>query len=412
MIKILLFSSYCLLIFSEVRTISYHLAGNRSTSIAELFFLVIGISCVVFILIKKKGRVSRQHVRIGMYLLYAFSGLSLIALFMGGGYYLLKPLFFGPLVAFFFLSYWLFSYVNEEKLYAYVYCYSIIMLILFIAQYIILMYVFNNDSYYFAIFKYLAYGEGRPSLHKPFSSPSQAGLYISIILFLMVGCTISKGTRWPLYLLVPPAFLTLAQTGSRSVMLLVSVCWVAFVFFIFINRRYSTKQINTNVIHLMMCSLLVLAVFNLDLFNSMARERSLSIFNLSALAIITGTGGADDSYRAKAWKETIQDAIYTSSYRTKRSRGSTHNIYLDFLKYLGPIPFLFFVGFAFWVFWKGVRLLFRTRRDPYYPFYLSLLISTVLVMGEFYANPVLHLRYIWVFFGLTTAMLLKWKFKR
>jgi hypothetical protein len=322
---------------------------------------------------------------------------------------MLNPLFFGPLVVFFFLSYWLFAYVNEEKSCLYVYCYSILMLILFIAQYFILIYVFNNDSY-FAIFKYLAYGEGTPALHKPFSSPSQAGLYISIMLFLMVGCAISKGTRWPLYLLVPPAFLTLAQTGSRSVMLLVSVCWVAFVFFIFINRRYSTKQINTNVIHLMMCSLLVLAVFNLDLFNNMSRERSLSIFNTSPLGIITG--GVDDSWRVEVWKETIEDAIYTSSYGTKSSEGSTHNVYLDFLKYLGPITSLFFVGFFFWVVRKGVHSLFRTRRSPYYPFYLSLLISLILVMGEFYANPVLHLRYIWVFFGLTTAMIIKCKFKR
>ncbi len=68
-VKSLLFYSYCLLIFSEVRTVSYHLAGDRSISISDLFFLVIGISFVVFTLIKKKGKVLRQHVKIAMYLI-------------------------------------------------------------------------------------------------------------------------------------------------------------------------------------------------------------------------------------------------------------------------------------------------------------------------------------------------------
>lgn len=400
LVKSLLFFSYCLLIFSEVRTVSYHFLGDRSISISDLFFLVTGISFVVFILIKKKGRVSRQHVKIATYLISAFPVLALFAVFgWGANTYMFNPFFFGSLFVFFFLSYWLFAYVNEEKTCLYVYYYSIIMLILFIAQYLILIYVSNNASQC-VISEYLFYGVATPALHKPFNSPSQAGLYISIILFLMVGCAITKGKRWPLYLLVPPTFLTIAQTGSRSSVVLLIVCWVAFVFLILINRKYSIKQINTSIIHLMMCSFLALTIFMPDPFNNRVRERSLSLLNVSPSALITGK--ADLAFRADVWEKTIEDLVSTSLPTTKFS---TNNVYLDFLKYLGPIPLVFFVVFLFWMISKQVSSLFRIRRDPYYPFYVALLVSTILVIGQFYANPVLHLRYIWVFFGLIVAIL-------
>ena len=411
--KSLLFLSYCLLIFSEVRTVRYHLAGERSISISDLFFFVIGISFAVFTLIKKRGKVSRQHVKIAKYLIFAFSILALFSLFgWGANTYLVNPLFFAPTFAFFFLSYWLFSYVNQEKTCLYVYYYSILMLILFIAQYLILIDVFNQYSlksvfgqeFQSVISKYLFYGTGTPALHKPFSSPSQAGLYISIILFLMVGCAITKGIRWPLYLLVPPTFLVIAQTGSRSIMALLIVCWVAFVFLILINKKCSSKQINAN--NLIVCSFLVLAIFRLDPCNNLVRERSLSFLSSSPLALITGEA---DSFRANAWKNAIEDEMFESLPKTEIS---THNVYLDFLKYLGLIPFAFCVLFLFLMMSIIVSSFFRMKRDPYYPFFVALLVSTILVLGELYANPVLHLRYIWVLFGLTTAMIIKCKFKR
>ena len=79
---------------------------------------------------------------------------------------------------------------------------------------------------------------------------------------------------------------------------------------------------------------------------------------------------------------------------------SLHNVYLDFWYYSSFFTLLFFIVFLISLMLPFLRVTRRSRKLKSFPFYLGVSLSFLLILGAFYANPVLQLRYIWVFFGL------------
>lgn len=46
----------------------------------------------------------------------------------------------------------------------------------------------------------------------------------------------------------------------------------------------------------------------------------------------------------------------------------------------------------------------RNRGGAYYPLYAALAVGVGAVSGAIYANPLIHLKFIWVFFGLIVSL--------
>lgn len=104
------------------------------------------------------------------------------------------------------------------------------------------------------------------------------------------------------------------------------------------------------------------------------------------------------------------DAISTladpgwSSEKHLAYRGSTHNLYLDWLRYVGPWQASLFVLFVLVMNAVLLTAAWRSRRTPSFPILLSFALQVVLISALMYAQPYLFLKYYWLVFGVATGI--------
>jgi hypothetical protein len=87
-------------------------------------------------------------------------------------------------------------------------------------------------------------------------------------------------------------------------------------------------------------------------------------------------------------------------------RGSTHNVYLDWLYYVGRVPFALFVLFMVGMVVAAVAAARRCRASSVFPLYLATALQIVVVAASMYAHPGIWLKYFWFLFGVAGALML------
>ena len=98
--------------------------------------------------------------------------------------------------------------------------------------------------------------------------------------------------------------------------------------------------------------------------------------------------------------------------RTFTNRGSLHNVYLDWLYYVGPIPFVIFLFFIFSLLIAFANFTWVSRFSSEFPFILSVFCQLLVIAILMYAHPYLFLKYIWFVFGIATAIMIHPDFKK
>ncbi|MDD4907502.1 MAG: hypothetical protein PHJ00_00410 [Candidatus Omnitrophica bacterium] len=98
--------------------------------------------------------------------------------------------------------------------------------------------------------------------------------------------------------------------------------------------------------------------------------------------------------------------------RTFTNRGSLHNVYLDWLYYVGPIPFVLFLFFIFSLLIAFANFTWVSRFSSEFPFILSVFCQLLVIAILMYAHPYVFLKYIWFVFGIATAVMIHPDFKK
>lgn len=382
------------LVFSEWRAINYDLFGSRSASPIDFFILSGGIFYLV-IMTKKYGvsYLLRQifslcyfllPIALMIFLYNDRSALSNIA--PSFTRYLLVGL-----VAYMLFSCLMLSKCPVKKILAYLMHY------IFITSFFILLVYAITRFYPFKIFMY---GEATPALNFPFGSPNQAALFVVLNFFLGIGVVLALRKFYFLYFFVPVMVLAVFQTGSRSMAILLVAGGVAFILLILFQWIYSKKCPWRELINLLIS--LVLAAFMLFLTLDAQKERAISIFNSSFSNVVSGK---IDPYRYSINKRWKWSDVLVVEPKVELREGA-HNAYLDLLLNWGKLSFISFIVFLLVLLFSLMSLLWHKRISTNYPLYSALLIGVGVIIGAIFVNPLLHLKFIWIFFGVSISFLL------
>ena len=425
LLNCILFLVFVLLIFSERKVIEYTFFGQRNISITDVLF-------IIFVPVYIGYQIYRTHIAdlkvpvqvIGITLIpmgvlvFLFFSCSnrpedLFRAICGPDFPIRVYLLIG-LSAFMALSSFALIKFNEKEIVKLVFWYTLGMSAFFFVHYLLVNErIFN--------FTYLFYGEGTPFLHLPFLSPVQAGLFGVIILLLGVGTTLVYGRLYLLYFLVPAMTLAIAQTGSRSVMLVYVYSWLGFMFLVFINRRLYRGQVKRYAKHFTLVT--VIASLLLFVLPGFSNKRAIEFFSESPISLLRGS--PDKSFRGPLWalslselRKIVLEGKDKAGIETKAIDVSLkgevgnlknialHNAYLDFLVYGGVSALVTFIIFLGLLCIQLGLLVWRKRKSEYYPLYTAIFMALMAIIVEFYANTILQIRYIWVFFGLVLALVI------
>ncbi len=391
----LLATAFFSLSFTEWRVIDYQLFGPRSASFADVFFFTAAGFLLVIIARQDGFNYLLRQVAALWYLLLPI----LLMTFLYSDQASINPSFNRYQLygcgAYMVLSGLVLARYAEEKILTYLTSY-----ILVTAVFFLLMYVFVR----FIPWQPFMYGQGTPALHAPFSSPNQAALFGVLNLMLGVGVSLAARKFYLLYLVVPIMTLVVFQTSSRSAVLLLIIGGVAFALLVLAKWIYRKSCQWRELIHLLLSAALACTLLFMTLTPQSARP--LSIFNYSVTEILTGKV---DNYRNKLWSMMLLDGLSASRRETLLPvglEGGAHNAYLDLWLNWGRSSLFCFLAFMLVLLSPVVRLLWINRGSASYPLYAALLIGCGIIFGAIYANPLVHLKFVWVFFGLIISRLL------
>jgi len=382
--------------FSEWRIFQYDLLKSHRLSFSDLLFLTSGI--FMFVVLAWKGRISifaRQLSSLWPLVLL----LLLMVMYFSDDTKITNSsisiyLIFGAIL-YMVLTTGLLLLLGNKNLFEYLRIYVLISAFLLIP-----IYVFTR----FARLPLFMYGEGTKSLHFPFDNPNQAALFYVLQAILAVGILLwSKKLFW-LYLVIPITILAAFQTGSRSGVLFLILSFFAFlVLFMLKWIFFKTRQLR-EISHFLLSSF----VGSVLLFYTRTADnmRGLAIFRYNVFDMASGNV---DTYRGDAWKLAIsaldgrgamtgQDAVNAMSGQDAVNLGGgLHNIYLDLWLNWGLMSFLSFLAFfAVLCAWSLKMLWSHRLKDDAY-LYGALLIGVAVIAASLYANPLLHLKFIWAF---------------
>lgn len=383
---------FLLFVFSEWRAIDYQLCGSRSASPVDLIFLSGGVIFLVM-LAKKNGAnyLLRQIISLWYFLL----PIALMVFFYNDRSALsnvpvsfTRYLLFGLSVYMLLPGFALARY-PEKKILAYLMGY-----ILIVTAFFLVIYVFTRAY----PLKPFLYGEGTPSLNFPFGSPNQMAIFGVLNLILGVGVVLALRKFYFLYLIVPVMVLGVIQTGSRSLALLMIVGGGAFILLILFQWVLLKKCLWRGLANLLFSMALATIVTFLSL--DAQGERALSfIYPSHSLDIASGKVDPFRNNMSKLWSSD-------SGMKGEIHEGGAHNAYLDLWLNWGKLSLAGFIAFLLLMFFSSMRLLWHKRTAPSYPLYGALLISLGVIAGAIYGNPLLHLKFVWVLFGLIISFLL------
>jgi hypothetical protein len=399
LLKTLLLISFIAILFTEQRTISYHLGGVRTISLGDIFFLMIG-----FLFFLKTVRTKGTHFIIKNFFLLKYFWLSFLLWFLslyltpqvGGG--LISPYQLFGLGCFMFFSFNMMSEFPENESVRFVFNYALLSSVLFFIAYLLM----RVKSY-----PLFMYGEGTPAMRFFFNSPNQFGYIGTIILLIGTGAIIVLKRSRFLYFFVPVMILSVVQTGSRSVFCLMVIGWLIFLIFSFLQKN---KKI---VLHLILSTLLSVMILcltpdvvnlrGISFLSKIYQNRNTSKKAIEILAL-------DDKWRQQEWGEAVVKRLSNSPKVSDQrkmpvvSQVSLHNVYLDFFCYSNLFSFLLFIIFLFSMVIPLLRIARKNTDSKNHLFYAAICLSFFIILGAFYSNPVLELRYIWVFFGFAMAI--------
>ena len=405
---------FFLLPFSEMRIIRYELFGPRSISPSDILFILFCFALLIHTLSKNRLIYVVRSVKPGWYIFGAGLVLILYNLsFIENSlqYTALRPFLLIGVMVFMILSFFVFIRLKENRIFMLIHHYATIIAIFYLFLLILIRLSMYQGT---IIYKEIFYGEGTPAFHFPFASPGQAALFGALILMLGAGAALTIRKHYILYLIVPVMILSIAQSGSRSVMFLLVYAWVSFILFQFTKIKSQNHDIKP-LLHLLLstCLAAILLFTTMDVQG----KRSISFLSVPITNLITGKA---DPFRDQVWHDALKEqadeqVVDYNTVGTHKEQADeqvvdyntvgTHNIYLEFLLLGGKLSFVLFVIFLLSLLVPVIILFLRNRGSPNQPMYSAMLLGLIIILGEMYAYPVLHLRFIWVFFGLVVAIL-------
>lgn len=383
-----------LLPISQYGAVSYNLIVPRIVSIPDIILIFGGLGYVA-LSIRDKGISDIIHshrlVWVPVAALTALTVHNLVFSRVSGIYSSASAFALSGGLVIFLFSFFAVGSVKKTSVIRLLYLYVTIM----IAGYFILL-VFRELVVLKVIMWEMPY---YGAISFPFSNPNQAALFGTLIMLLGVGAVLAARKFYLLYLAVPVMLLAIAQTGSRSVATLAILAMPGFVLAYILNRAQHLDG-RPPLVHLVLSYglgllLLVLAAAHAPY----GAGRAVSLFPLlltSPLGLITGTV---DSYRGETWRGA-SEAIMAG---TPFNPAVVHNAYLEFALYAGWISLLLFVIFLASLLVLATTSVVKSRALVQWPLFMGILLGLLVTLGAIYVNPLMHLRYVWVFFGLATA---------
>lgn len=381
-----------------MRIIRYEFFGPRLISPPDILFILFGFALLIHSLSKNGLIYIVRSIKPGCYIFGAGLVLILYNLFFIENslqYTALRPFLLTGVMIFMILSFFVFIRLKENRIFILIHHYTTIIAIFYLFFLVLIMLSMYQGT---IIYKEIFYGEETPAFHFPFASPGQAALFGALILMLGAGAALTIRKHYILYLIVPVMILSIAQSGSRSVMFLLVYAWVSFILFQFTKIKSQNHDIKP-LLHLLLSTCLAAIL----LFTTMDVQgmRSISFLSEPITDLITGKA---DPFRDNAWHGALKGQAKEQVVVDSNTVGM-HNIYLEFLLLGGKLSFVLFVIFLLSLLLPVIILFLRNRGSPNQPMYLAMLLGLIIILGEMYAYPVLHLRFIWVFFGLIVAIL-------
>jgi hypothetical protein len=278
--------------------------------------------------------------------------------------------------------------------------------VLAVAAFFVIVYVITR----FLLWRPFIYGEGTPALNFPFGSPSHVALLLSLMLIIGVGAALALKRYSLLYFIIPALVLEIFQTGTRSIAALLAAGGASFFLLILLRGLLTGTSAKRELLHLLLSA--ALAIIALFATLDAQGERALSIFKFSPVEVASGKA---DDYRGKLWGKAYakltSDAKATEELPMMENKVyGMHNAYLDFWLNWGGGSAVSFMFFLLMMLYSATKLSWDNRSEPHYYLYAALLICLGIVLGAIYANPLLHLKFVWVLFGLIISLQLKDRF--
>lgn len=393
--------------FAEWRVIVYEFHGHRSLAAADLLFLVVAFKIIMNRVHTEGAARVLNEIKT---LWYVFLPLAAMAVVYTSRAALpdmppsfTRILYFG-LTIYLVLSMLIFARLDEGRLIAYLQRYIIVVVLLLFASY--------GFTRWTSLEAFL-YSE-TPALHFPFSSPNQMALFAMIHLILGVGVILSRQRSALMYLVMPLMILIILQTGSRSITLLSAAGLLAMIGVAAVMAIHGVTR-RRMLLHLLGSLFLAgsIAVFSIADLDNMQdpNARAVSVFKNDMQRLLLGKA---DDYRGRTWSMILK-RVQSAARDGKKSRqddavviqgseGGAHNAYLDLLLNWGHASLAAFLLFLAGLAAVLLRTLWRERRSVHLPLYASILIAFGGALGAIYSNPLLHLKFLWIFFGSILAL--------
>lgn len=391
--------SLVLVVFSERRNIAYDFFGPRRSSFAEITYFLLIAGYVGYRAVTRQLERSSGTLRILSGFLTPLLAISVLLWLTCANCPLNSPIrgfhFLGLTLLMGLIALAIDGFSKEELLKG-VFLYALLMIVLLGSQYFVIRWTDMADV------SILRYGTGTSTLYYPFQSPNQAALFGGLVFLLGVGGALIFKRTYLLYLVVPLSFLAITQTGSRSVTWLLLITWVAYVATLVVVARTNRGWLGRAVLHLLVSSIVAVALFAVS--SSVVGFRSVSLFFVSLASIVSGDA---DLYRGTQWAEIVHEPVSMLPQNIGNYINS-HNVYLDILVHGGVVIFILFLVFMAAVLTLAVILAWVRRSSDSFPVYLSLLAAVMLVIGALYANPLIHMRYVWILFAVVIVLYAKY----
>lgn len=239
----------------------------------------------------------------------------------------------------------------------------------------------------------------------PFIDSRQTALFIALATLVGISCALITKRKSLIYFLLPVATLSIAQTGARSVMFLFILAWAGFLAAMSVLEYFRTRSLPPELSTLLLSTLLsaFLLLVTLDP-NGM---RSLSLFQHSLMSILTGEA---DPYRGDCWRSLLYYYFFGTDEEFGRLRNSPfftapHNTYLEYLVKFGVSSVILLVLFLGTLIGFNTTALLKNKNSSWMPLHAATLMGLLMIAGLLYAYPIFQVRFLWVFFGFTGAVL-------
>lgn len=239
----------------------------------------------------------------------------------------------------------------------------------------------------------------------PFVDSRQTALFIALTALVGISCALITQRKSMIYFLLPIATLSIAQTGSRSVMFLFILAWAGFLAVVTTLEYFKIRNRPPELSTLLLSTLL--SVFLLAATLDPNGMRSFSLFQHSLMSILTGEA---DPYRGDCWRSLLYYYFFGTEEEYGRLRGSPfftapHNMYLEFLVKFGmPSVILLVLFLGTLIGWNATTLL-KNKSSRWMPLHAATLMGLMMIAGLLYAYPIFQVRFLWVFFGFAGAVL-------